>query len=133
CKIPTNLERLIGPCGSFTRDSILADRNFQLEAPFEFIRTRARGGVKIANGRICRSTDEVQRSAPEFYRKCDVCSLSEPSLAVGLDQKVPAAVGAKFDMIRCYLTGLGARTCLIEPRSMIVPQDYAGDFPGCAA
>jgi hypothetical protein len=62
-----------------------------------------------------------------------MCSLSEPSFAVGLDQKVPPAVRAKLDMIRCYLAYLGARTCLIEPRSTIETQDDARDLPRCAA
>src|SRR5262249_551847 len=128
-QIPTNPELFVGTRCSFSRDSILADSDFQLEVPFDFIRTCARGGVKIANGQICGSTVEIQRSAPEFYRKFDVCSLSEPSFAVGLNQNVPAAVGAKLDMIRCYLPSVGAGTCLIEPRSVIVTQDNARDFP----
>ncbi len=61
-----------------------------------------------------------------------MCSLSEPSFAVGLDQKVPAVIGAKFDMIRSYLADLRARTGTIEPRSMIVTQDDARDLPRCA-
>lgn len=128
-KVPTNLERSVRPRRSFSRGSILADSDFQLEAPFEFVRICARGGVKIANGQICGATAEFQRSAPDFYRECDVCSLSEPSFAIGLNQNVPAAVGAQLDMIRCYFPDLGAGACLIEPRSVIVTQDYAGDFP----
>ena len=62
-----------------------------------------------------------------------MCFMSEPSFGVGLDQNVPAAVGPKLDMIRCYLADLGARACLIEPRSMIVTQDDARDLPRCAA
>jgi hypothetical protein len=101
-----------------------------LEAPFELTRARRRGDVKIANRRICRSTVEFQRSATEFYRKCYMCPLSEPSFAVGLDQNVPAAVRAKLDMIRCYLADLGARTCLIEPRSTIEPRRTPGISQG---
>jgi len=57
-EVPTNLERLVGPRGSFSGDSILADSDFQLETAFEFIRVRARCSVKKANGRICGSTVE---------------------------------------------------------------------------
>ena len=104
-----------------------------MEAAFELLRSCARGDMKIAPGRVCRSTVEFQRSAPEFYGECYVCCFSEPSFAVSLDQNVPAAVGAKLDMMGCYLADLGARTCLIEPRSSIATQDDARDLPGCAA
>ena len=62
-----------------------------------------------------------------------MCFMSEPSFGVSLDHKVPAAVGPKLDMIRCYLADLGARACLIEARSMIVTQNDARDLPMCAA
>ena len=85
--------------------------------------------MKIADGQICGPAVEVQRSAAEFYRKCDVCFLNEPPFAVRLNQNIPATFGTKLDVMRCYLADLGARTCLIEPRSMIVTKYDARDLP----
>src|ERR1041385_2970219 len=70
---------------------------------------------------------------PSFTGNATCVSLGQLSFLVGLDQKVPTAVGAKLDMIRCYLADEGAGTCLIEVWSMIVTQDDARDLPRCAA
>ena len=115
---PADSERCWRPLDDLPRLGILAGGEFDEEASVERAGACLYGVVEIAHGLVCGSA--AQRPLPfrQFDGEHEARPRSDPSLAVYLDEEVPA-IGAEFKAVVPDAAAPGTTARVVERRFQI--------------